>query len=225
MSVYLYNLIFSLSGSNAAVGRFQPYNSSNPSPTIANQSAAWFTFQSAGTPNNWGDYFQVATQPLNPNQWGNPQSDANSLTLNPGDYLIMRVATLDGNVQNYMSRVTAVFARGTGQAAGPGGSDLQSPLLLNTPTTQSTLPRTVIDVDAAGGGTPPSSWPPALSDGSWASWLGMVHAAPGALANDYTLNVGASVYVTANAPVAGSLFTFGHDPRMHVGGMMKRVAA
>jgi hypothetical protein len=227
MSVYLYNLLFSLSGPNSAVGRFQPYNSALPSPTIANQSAAWFTYQVAGTPGNLGDYFAVITQALTSIQWGNPQSDANALSLNPGDYLLMRVASTDGSsTQNYQARVTGVFARGTGTTLGPGASDLQSPLLLNTPTAQSTLPRAVIDVDAVGGGSPPSTWPgPIAADGSWVSWLGMVHAAPAAAANDYVLNVGTSVYVSTGAPAAGNLFTFGHDPKMHVGGMMKRKAA
>ena len=219
MAVYLYNLIFSLTGSNASLGRFQPYNSTLPNPTILNQSAAWFTYQPAGTPNNLGDYFQALTQPLTSAQWGGAQDGGNSLPLSQGDYLVMRVATLDPNVQNYLARVTAVFARGTSAASPAGTSDLQSPLLLSTVATPSTLPRTVIDVDSSLA----SAWPPSLSDGSWASWLGMVHAA--SVANDYTLNVGASVFVTTGAPSVGSLFTFGHDPRMKVGGMMKKIAA
>jgi len=39
------------------------------------------------------------------------------------------------------------------------------------------------------------------------------------------LNIGASVYVNANPPASGNLFTFGHDPRMHVGTGMKKAAA
>jgi hypothetical protein len=225
MAVYLYNLIFSLTGPNSAVGRFQPYNSNSPSPSITNQSAAWFTYQPAGTPNNLGDYFAVLTQPLVPGQWGGAQDGNNSLNLSPGDFLMMRVATTDSNVQNYLARMTAVFARGTSATLAAGAGDLQSPLLLNTATAQSVLPRTVIDVDAAGGGVPPSTWPSALGDGSWVSWMGMVHSATGGASNEYTLSVGASVYVVSNAPAVGSLFTFGHDPRMKVGGMKKEIAA
>jgi hypothetical protein len=221
MSVYLYNLLFSLSGSNSAVGRFQPYSSAIANPTISNQSAAWFSYQVAGTPNGLGDYFAVITQALNPNQWGNPQPDSNALALSPGDYLIMRIASLDANVQNYQSRVTAVLARGSGTSLAPGASDLQSPLVMSTPTVSSALPRTVIDVD----GSLAPSWPAALSDGSWVSWLGMVHSAPNAAPNTYTMNVGASIYVNTGAPAAGNVFTFGHDPRMQVGGMVKQVAA
>jgi len=224
MAVYVYNLIFSLTGTNAAVGRFQPYSSTMPNPTILNQSAAWFTYAQAGNPGNMGDYFQVLTQPLTSGEWGSPQDGSNSLSLDPGDYLMMRVGTSDPT-PNYLSRVTAVFARGTSSSLPAGAGDLQSPLLLNTPTTTSTLPRTVIDVDAVGGSTPPSTWPAALSDGSWVCWLGMVHAATGNAANAYTLNVGASVYVPSGAPAAGNLFTFGHDPKMQVGGMVKTKAA
>jgi len=221
MSVYLYNLLFSLSGANSAVGRFQPYNSTTPNPTILNQSAAWFAYLVAGTPSGLGDYFATINQALNSSQWGNPQPDTSALTLNPGDYLIMRIATTDANVQNYQSRVTAVLARGSGSSLPAGASDLQSPLVMSTPTAPSALPRTVIDVD----GSMPGSWPSALSDGSWANWLGMVHSAPNAAANTYTMNVGATVYVSSGAPAAGNLFTFGHDPKMQVGGMVKQVAA
>jgi hypothetical protein len=48
MSVYLYNLMFSLTGSNVNVGSFEPYPSAlPPSPNIANLSCAWFTASSS----------------------------------------------------------------------------------------------------------------------------------------------------------------------------------
>jgi hypothetical protein len=226
MAVYLYNLIFSLSGSNVNAGRFQPYPTTPPqNPTINSLSCAWFQYTPSGTPFGLGLYYQIVTQALNPSQWGNAQSDANSLQLNPGDYLMMRVASADSNVSNYQLRFTGVFGRGLGEPAAPGAGELQSPLLMNSavaPT--STLPRTVIDVD----GSATSSWPaPIASDGSWVTWLGAVYGAPGGAANDYSMNVGASVYVKANPPSAGNLFTFGQDPKMHVSGqgMPGRVAA
>jgi len=213
MAVYLYNLAFSLNSPDTAVGRFQQYNSSLPNPTIANQSSAWFTYNQSGTPNNLGDWFATVSTALNPALWGSPQVDTGSLSLTPGDYLMMRVFSPDANVANYKVRVTGVFGRGTGAVLGPGAGDLQSPLVMSTPTVVSSYPRAVIDVD----GSAASNWPgPITGDGSWVNWLGMVHAAPGNAANDYSLNVGVSV------AYGSAIYTFGKDPRMHVGGMMKR---
>jgi hypothetical protein len=221
MSVYLYNLIFSLTGTDCAAGRFQPYNSAIANATITNQSGAWFTYQPSGTPGGLGDYYAAVTQALTVSNWINPQSDAGSLTLSPGDYLMMRVASADANVTHYQTRFTGVFARGTSTQLPTGAGDLQSPLLMSTPSAVSALPRAVVDADGSAGNT----WPAALSDGSWVNWLGMVHSAAQNAANDYILNVGVSVYVNLNAPSAGNLFTLGHDPRMHVGGMVKKIAA
>ena len=90
MSVYLYNLMFSLTGSNVNVGSFEPYPSPlPPSPNIANLSCAWFTASSS--PPGLQPYFQVMSHPLSASLWGSPQSDANDLTLHPGDYLMLRV--------------------------------------------------------------------------------------------------------------------------------------
>lgn len=226
MSIYLYNLIFSLSGTNVTVGRFQPYPTTlPPNPSISNVSSAWFSYANAGLPPGLGSYLQVVTQALTPSQWGSVQSDDGALTLNPGDYLMMRVCTADSNVSNYQLRFTGVFGRGTGQSLAPGAGDLQSPLVMSSASApNSTLPRAVINID----GSSATTWPgPIAADGSWVTWLGEVMGAPGDAANDYTLNVGASVYVSANAPSLGNLFTFGHDPKMHVTGigMKKRKVA
>ena len=160
----------------------------------------------------------MLAQPLSAAQWGSPQNDANDLALNPGDYLMLRVCSLDPNVSNYQMRFTGVFGRGTSVALPSGAGNLQSPLVMSTQATpNTTFPRAVIDIDASLG----STWPAPLSDGSWATCLGKVVSAPGGAANDYTFNVGASVYVKAGAPASGNLFTFGRDPRMHVGGMSK----
>ncbi len=222
MSVYLYNLIFSLSGTNVNVGQFQQYPTTlPPSPSISNVSCAWFDYSSPTPPPGLGSYFQVVTQALTPTQWGNPQSDANSLTLDPGDYLMMRVCCADSNVSNYQLRLTGVFGRGTSQELPPGASNLQSPLVMSSASApNNTLPRAVIDVD----GSSVTNWPgPISADGSWVIWLGEVVSAPADAANDYTLNVGASIYVSAGAPSLGNLFTFGNDPKMHVTGLgMKR---
>ncbi len=221
MSVYLYNLMFSLTGSNVNVGSFEPYPSSlPPSPTIGNISSAWFT--ASASPPGLQPYFQVMSQPLSSGLWGSPQTDANDLNLNPGDYLMLRVFSLDANASNYQMRCTAVFGRGTSQALAPGAGNLQSPLVMSTATSpNSTLPRAVIDTDQSLA----TSWPAPLGDGSWVLCLGQVVAAPAGAANDYTLNVGASVYVKAYPPASGNLFTFGRDPRMHVTGVGMSVAA
>lgn len=218
MSVYLYNMAFSLLGTDYGVGRFVPYNGSILNPTINSLSCAWFTYIPGGTPGNLGDYYAAVNTALSPSQWGTPQGDLGSMQLSPGDYLMVRLYSLDPNAQNYQTRFTGVFGRGMGQTMPTGASELQSPLVMSTPTVASVFPRAVIDADASIG----ASWPGALSDGSWVNWLGMVHGAPGGAANDYTFNIGASVYVKANPPSTGNLFTFGHDPRMHVGGSMKK---
>jgi hypothetical protein len=213
MSVYLYNLLFSLIGPDFSVGRFTPYNAAIANPTISSQSCAWFTYELAGTPFGLGDYYAPVGVALNPANWGSPQPDTGSLQLNPGDFLMMRVASLDPNAGGYLLRFTGVFGRGTGQLLAAGAGDLQSPLQMNTPTAQSSYPRAVIDVDGSSGG----NWPgPVATDKSWVNWLGAAHVAPNNAANDYTVNVGISVYVAPNT------YTFGRDPRLHVGGMMKR---
>ena len=212
MSIYLYNLAFSLNSSDTRAGRFQQYNPTQPNPTIANQSCAWFTCVSNTPPNGFGDWFQQVSNALNPNQWSNPQPDSNPLSLLPGDYLLMRVYSPDSNVGNYRVRVTGVFGQGTGAPPGDTAETLQSPLVMSTSITPSTYPRAVIDVD----GSVASGWPtPIAADGSWVSWLGAVHTTSDNGANDYTLNVGVSVLN------ASAIYTFGTDPRMHVGGMMQ----
>lgn len=217
MAIYLYNLIFSLNGTDVNAGRFQPYPSVlPPNPSIANLSCAWFTYTATGTPSGLQPYYQPVSQALTPSQWGNPQSDANAVTLDPGDYAMLRVSSADANVSHYLARLTGVFGRGTSQLLPTGAGDLQSPLVMTSAgVPSSTLPRAVIDSDASAA----TSWPgPITSDGSWVLCLGAVCGAPGDAANDYTVNVGASVFVTQSPPSAGNLFTFGHDPRMHVTG-------
>ena len=215
MAVYLYNALFSLNGADCGLGRFAPYNGTMPNPTITTQSSAWFTYQLPGTPFNLGDYFTPVSTALNPGDWANSVSDGGSLALNPGDFLMMRVASVDSGAGQYLARFSAVFGRGSGQIVVGGGGDLQSPLQMNTATMPSSYPRAVIDVD----GTSGSSWPaPIASDNSWVNWLGAVHSDAG-VANDYTVNVGMSVYVLVNG--VGSNYTFGKDPRLRVGGMAR----
>jgi hypothetical protein len=209
MAVYLYNLLFSLTGSDLAIGRFTQYDSSILNPSISNQSCAWFTYQLAGTPGGLGDWFTPVNVALNPANWGDSQPDSGSLSLEPGDFLMMRVASLDASAGGYLGRFTGVFGRGTSQEE-TGSLDLQSPLLMSTPTAASIYPRAVIDVD----GTAGSTWPAPVPDNSWVSWLGAVHTPANGAANDYTVNVGISLYA------ANNYYTFGRDPRLHVGGMV-----
>lgn len=214
MSIYLYNLAFSLGSSDTAAGRFQQYNTNLQDPTIENQSCAWFTCVSNNPPGNFGDWFQQVFTALNPDDWEDPQPDSDSLSLDPGDFLVMRVFSTDANVANYQVRVTGVFGQGTSETPTDTDETLQSPLVMSTSLTPSTYPRAVIDVD----GSLASSWPaPIAADGSWVNWLGAVHTPSDKGANDYTLNVGISVLNGT------SIYTFGTDPRMKVGGMpMKR---
>jgi len=212
MAIYLYNVLFSLTGTDYTLARFTQYNAAIAKPTISNQSCAWFTCQLAGVPSGLGDWYTPITTALDPDEWGGCESDSGSLSLEPGDYLAMRVASLDANAGSYLLRFTGVFGRGTSQLE-IGNVDLQSPLQMSTPTSRNTNPRAVIDMD----GTSGANWPgPITSDNSWVCWLGAAHPPTSNAANDYTLNVGASVYV------AGALYTFGRDPRVHVGGSMKR---
>ena len=213
MSIYLYNLAFSLNSTDTPAGRFQQYNSNLQSPTIANQSCAWFTCVSNNPPSGFGDWFQQVFTALNSTQWGSPQPDSNCLPLEPGDFLAMRVFSPDANVGNYRVRVTGVFGQGSSEVPTDTEETLQSPLVMSTSTMPSTYPRAVIDVD----GSLSSSWPtPITADGSWVNWLGAVHTPSDEGANDYTLNVGVSVLN------GSSIYTFGTDPRMRVGGMMQR---
>lgn len=213
MSIYLYNLAFSLNSSDTPAGRFQQYNPTLPSPTIANQSCAWFTCIVNTPPAGYGDWFQQVFTALNPSQWNNPQPDSAGLDLDPGDYLALRIFCSDANVSNYRARVTGVFGQGTSTPPSVTPEILQSPLVMSTSVIPSTYPRAVIDVD----GSSSANWPsPIAADGSWLNWLGGVHTPPDLGANDYTLNVGICV---ANG---SALYTFGTDPHMHVGGSMKR---
>ena len=214
MSSYLYNLGFSLTSADTAVGRFQQYDTARQNPSIANQSAAWFTYIGPNSlPPGFGDWFTPVSNPFNINDWGNPQGDSGSIDLEPLDFLAMRIFSTDSNVANYRVRVTGVFGRGTGEDMPYAADELQSPLVMSTQKQISTLPRAVIDVDGSSG----PNWVAPLSDGSWVSWLGAVHPPADNSENDYTFNVGVSVYVL-NAPQGNpNLYTFGIDPRMHVG--------
>jgi protein involved in polysaccharide export with SLBB domain len=211
MAIYLYNLEFSLTGSNVNVGNFEPYPTTPPpSPVIGNMSCAWFT---ASTPSLPGaqPYYQPVTQALAAGNWTNPQTDANDITLDPGDVLLVRVFTQDANVSTYQARFTGVFGQGM-SAPVTEASSLQSPLVMSSASSpNNAFPRTVIDAD----GTTGPSWPAPLSDGSWVLCLGKIVGAPNDAANDYTFNVGVSVYVNST----GNVFTFGRDPRMHVTGV------
>lgn len=212
MAVYLYNVLFSLTGTDFPLGRFTPFNTTVPNPTISTQSCAFFTYLNASIPSGFGDWYQAITTALTPTQWGSCQTDSSGLTLSPGDYLVTRVASLDANAGSYLLRFTGVFGRGTSSVV-TGGDDLQSPLQMSTASASNTNPRAVIDVDGSLG----ANWPaPIASDNSWVNWLGAAHTPANDAANDYSFNVGVSVYF------GGAYYTFGRDPRLHVKGMAKR---
>ncbi len=115
MAIYLYNVLFSLTGTDYTLARFTQYNAAIANPTISNQSCAWFTYQLAGVPSGLGDWYTPITTALNPARVGWLRIRQWQPVVEPGDYLAMRVASLDANAGSYLLRFTGVFGRGTSQ--------------------------------------------------------------------------------------------------------------
>lgn len=197
MSVYLYNLGFSLA--NAAYGNFLPYQGGQ---TGLGQSDTWFQYNGAGLPSGVSDNL-VALQALTPSDWNKLTSPP---SLNGGvDYVLVRVFNTDGlpsPSSSFMLRLTAVMGHGYAGNGVPAATPLQSPFQMGSRA------RPVIDTDNS---TNPPNWPPATgSDGAWTYCFGMIHG----IINDYSCNIGATAYV-ASGQYAG-FSAFGQDPQFHV---------
>lgn len=200
MSVYLYNLGFSTSDSYGVAGEFEPYSNTQ---TGLNQSSAWMQYNvPSQLPPGVSDGLNPITSPLNSSQWNFMQQNGSTgMTLKPGDYVVVRFFPATSNPPCNL-RATAVVGRGTSNPA-PVGTQNSSPFMAS-----STQPRPVVDFD----NSPGSNWPqPTSSDGSWTFCIGMIHGN----AADYSMNIGASVYITAGAQ-QGSVMAYGQDPQMHV---------
>lgn len=196
MSVYLYNLGFSLA--NAANGNFLAYQGSQ---TGLGQSETWFQYNGSGLPAGVSDNL-VALSALNPSDWGKTSSP----DLNGGaDYMLVRIFNTDGlpsPSSSFLLRLTAVMGHGYEGAGLPASTPLQSPFLVGSKA------RPVVDTDNS---TNPPNWPQATgSDGAWTYCFGMIHG----IINNYSCNIGATAYV-ASGQYAG-FSAYGQDPQLHV---------
>jgi len=196
MAVYLYNLGFTLA--NAANGNFLDHLGGQ---TGLGQSDTWFQYNGSGLPAGVTDNV-VPLAALNPADWTTmaaaPNFQANA------DYMLTRIFNIDVPQPAINLRLTAVMGHGT-SGNPPAASPLQAPFLANNKA------RPVIDVDSSNS----ANWPgPTGTDGAWTYCFGMIHG----IINDYSCNIGATAYV-ASGSYAG-LSAFGHDPQLHVGGMV-----
>jgi hypothetical protein len=195
-SVYLFNLGLSLQAQYSSNASFVPYNSSDVG--LSEASSAWFKYTGSGLPSGVVDSVQ-AVSALNPSQWQFVQSDDTPLSVNSGDYVIVRIFPFDSSVPAQSNlRLAAIFCTGNATPASPGG--LQSPLL----TSQGSR-RAVIDTDNSG----PSAWPtPTGNDNAWTYSIGEMHSA-----GNFDFDIGATI----SPPGGGTVYHFGHDPRVKVG--------
>ena len=204
MSVYLYNLGFSVSNQNAALGRFEPYANTQSG---LGQSSCWLSYNGSGVPSGVSDSV-AALAALTAGDWSFVQQDTSAMNASGGDYLIVRVFPVDSAMPPQTQlRLGVIFGRGiSGQPSGPASTQLQTPLVMGT------RPRAVVDTDSVLSGNP--SWPnPTGTDGAWTYCVGMVHGAT----NDYSFNTGATVWVPSGANQG--FLAYGHDPQLHVVGM------
>jgi len=204
MSVYLYNLAFSVTNGDAQNGTF-----SNTGQPGLNKNNAWFLYTGPGLPAGVVDNL-AALGALTPSQWSFQQTGDTALNLNSAslasDYILIRVFNWEPtppspSLPAMKARVTAVFGKGTnGVPAGP--STLQSPLLMGNSA------RPVVDFD---GSTPNPNWPAQTAGANeWIYCLGGIHGVD----NDYTFNVGATVFVPSGS-FAGT-YAYGRDPQLHI---------
>ena len=191
MALYLYNLGVSLQSPYPSQGRFTIGGSG------LMQSGYWLTWQHTNLP-GWLQAQNVVFlgQPLNSSDWGNPQPDTSAFPAVTGDYMVVRIFLNDSPAPSgCLVRLNVVFGRGAIAQLPPTVTPFQSPLQL-----PSGMARTVVDTD----NSTPSQAP--TGDNAWAYSLGQIYG----VGNDYSFNVG--VTLTQGA----SLYTFGHDPQVHV---------
>ena len=210
MSVYLYNLGFSVSNQNAALGRFEPYATTQSGLA---QSSCWLSYNGSGLPTGVGDNVAPLAA-LTASDWGFVQQDNSTMNASAGDYLIVRVFPVDSGLPTGVQlRLGVIFGRGiSGPPPGPATTQLQTPLMMGT------RPRAVVDTGGAMIGNP--GWPVATgTDGAWTYCVGMVHGA----SNDYAFNTGVTTWVPSGA--YNGFFAYGHDPQLHVVGMKAKQSA
>ncbi len=206
MAVYVYNLGFSTTDAYGVAGEFEPYQSSQ---NVLNQSSAWLVYNVQGQlpPGVWDGLSALSA--LNAAQWNFVQGNT-GMNIKTGDYVILRFFPAASTPACNL-RATAVIGRGTSTAA-PGSPSNSAPFMAGS------QPRPVIDLD----NSPGSNWPgPTGTDGAWTYCIGMVHGNPA----DYTFNVGASIFVTAQGSQQGTTMAYGQDPQMHVVTTMEGSAA
>jgi len=215
MAVYLYNLAFSVTSSDAQNGNF-----STTSLAGFSKSLAWYSYNQSGVPSGVIDGL-AALGSLNPSQWSFLQDGDTVLNVNsadpPTDFILVRLFNWEPSPPSpplpaMRGRVTAVFGHGANGTPSTRSS-LQSPLVMG-----SALARPVVDFDASSNTT----WPTQTAgQNEWIYCLGGIHGGT----NDYTFNVGASIYVPTGS--FANVYAYGHDPQLHVtrpGGSMNVAA-
>jgi hypothetical protein len=88
-NLYLFNLGLSLQTQYSSDASFVPYNSLQQG--LSQTSSAWFKYSGSGLPSGVVDNVQ-ALSALNSSQWQFVQSDVNPLSVNSGDYVIVRIS-------------------------------------------------------------------------------------------------------------------------------------
>jgi hypothetical protein len=194
-NLYLFNLGLSLQTQYSSDASFVPYNSLQQG--LSQTSSAWFKYSGSGLPSGVVDNVQ-ALSALNSSQWQFVQSDVNPLSVNSGDYVIVRIFPFDSSVPAQSNlRLAAIFCAGNATPASSSG--LQSPLLASQG-----VPRAVIDTDNSS----PSTWPtPTGTDNAWTYSLGQMHST-----GNFDFDIGATVL-----PGGVTVYHFGQDPRVKVG--------
>lgn len=193
MAVYLYNLGFTLA--NATNGNFTDRLGSQ---TGFGQSDTWFQYNGSGTPPGVIDNV-VPLGALTLSDWNVMSTPPNFQA--GTDYMLLRIFNTDSPQPTMVLRTTAVMGHGM-TGVSPINTPLQAPFMLGTKA------RPVIDTD----NSTAANWPgPTGTDGAWTYCLGMIHG----VINDYSCNVGATVYVSSGQYAGTSCF--GRDPQLHVG--------
>ncbi len=209
-NVYLLNLGFSQDSSATGTGRFMEDTPANP---IFLRSRVWLKYQPATPPlPSWAvDNVQFLTQALVPTQFAFLQTTGPQLPLDPTDYMVVRMFPAPTVTSGGRLRCTVVFGRGSSVPV--TDSNLrQSPL---QQLTSPIMPRAVVDTDPLD----TTSWPTALSDGSWVWCLGMIHPSTDSTKDGrYTFNAGASFAPPIGDPAMNNLYIYGHDPTVVVKG-------
>jgi hypothetical protein len=222
MPAFLLNLLFDYPiSTGSATGLFNDYSSTDP---VGAQSKAWYTI-SPGWPNP-GSIQQsgLVSQEANLQAWGqliapiqdNPPPGQSGLSCGMGASIFIRVAPDNSWIPapNNLDGLVAAFGRPN--AHHHDGDSIASPFVLgagtsagqNTPSSY----RAVI--------TPPGGNNAPLADSSWILYVGDTaqNAPPGKSSRcpgnkcTYSFIVGAGFWQGSN------MYTYGHDPKIVVGG-------